>query len=98
MKKMILVAFSLICFCSFAEDVEIRYKGTSSLDHLETPVDVDLTDGMLNINVTVYGYLARFYAHVTVTGSEGVVYETDINSDNRPAVIVNLNKYMNARL
>ena len=94
MKKMILVAFSLICFCSFAEDVEIRYKGTSSLDHLETPVDVDLTDGMLNINVTVYGHLARFYAHVTVTGPEGVVYETDINSDNRPAVIVNLNKYM----
>lgn len=94
MKKIILVAFSLVCFFSFAEDVKIKYKGSSSLDRLEVPVDVDLTGGMLNINLTDYGHMTRFYAHVIVTGPEGVVYETDINSDNRPAVIVDLNKYI----
>lgn len=94
MKKMILVAFSLICFCSFAEDVEIRRKGNTKKDHLEIPIDADFTDNTLSIFVNAYGHMTRFYAHVIVTGPEGVVYETDINSDNRPAVIVDLNKYI----
>lgn len=94
MRTVILVAFSLACFCSFAEDVKIKYKGSSSLDRLEVPVDVDLTGGMLNINLTDYGHMTRFYAHVIVTGPEGVVFEADISSDNRPAIIVDLNKYI----
>ena len=94
MRTVILVAFSLACFCSFAEDVQIKYKGSSSLDRLEVPVDVDLTGGMLNINLTDYGHMTRFYAHVIVTGPEGVVFEADISSDNRPAIIVDLNKYI----
>lgn len=94
MRKLLVIVFSSIFFCSFAEDVELRNLGKHTGDRLETPVDADFTDNTLSIFVNAYGYLARFYAHVTVTGPEGVVYETDINSDNRPAVIVNLNKYM----
>ena len=94
MRKLLVIVFSSIFFCSFAEDVELRNLGKHTGDRLETPVDADFTDNTLSIFVNAYGYMARFYAHVTVTGPEGVVYETDINSDNRPAVIVNLNKYM----
>ena len=94
MRKILLVAFGAIFFCSFAEDVELRNLGRHTGDRMEVPVDVDLSGGVLSVNLTAVGHLTRYSARVVVTGPEGVVYETDIDSENRPAVIVNLKKYI----
>ncbi len=94
MRKLLVIVFSSIFFCSFAEDVELRSFGKTSGDRFETPVDVDITGKLLGIGLTEYGHLSRYYAHVVVTGPEGVVFEADISSDNRPAIIVDLNNYM----
>ena len=94
MRKFLIFIFSAVSFLSFAEDVEIIKKGAKPGDRFEAPVDVDITGKLLGIGLTEYGHLSRYYAHVVVTGPEGVVFEADISSDNRPAIIVDLNKYM----
>ena len=39
MRKLLVIVFSSIFFCSFAEDVELRNLGKHTGDRLETPVD-----------------------------------------------------------
>ncbi len=89
MKKTLLI-ISLFCstFTILSENVKLISKNTGHVDHLEIPVNVDVTDKILNIIIT-----GNFEAEVIVTGPDGVVYQSRINAKNYHSVSVDLRQY-----
>lgn len=88
MKKFIFFVFLFPCFMlAYGENVKLhKFNGKDDPDQI--PVNVDVTDKILNIIIT-----GNFEAEVIVTGPDGVVYQSRINAKNYHSVSVDLRQY-----
>lgn len=75
MKKLFLtIAFFTLCLHSWGKEIVLIKNGTKNFPD-QIPVNVDVTDKILNIIIT-----GNFEAEVIVTGPDGVVYQSRINA------------------
>lgn len=84
------VLMILICFLGKVQAEEVKlYDPRGYKDRYQIPVDVDVTDRMVNILVR-----SAFRGSVVVTGPEGVVFQQEINALTTQHLKISLQPYM----
>lgn len=81
----------LLCVSSvnvFAEEVKLQQISVNK-GHFQIPVDVDVTDRVVNILVR-----SAFRGSVVVTGPEGIVFQQEINALTAQYLKISLRPYM----